>query len=165
MCYWILNQRGAVISRSTVQRVTNLELSTSSVKDIFDNFDTKIHHKLKREERGYVGNKPNPDDWADLMEDDEDFRDEFANVYNDSGVPEADEFTPEVLEDTYVNMEVALPRKDDGSTFAKVTKRLRDANGIPIGVTNENPILDTRVYEVEYMDGRKALLAANANYY
>ena len=162
MCYWILNQRGAVISRSTVQRVTNLELSTSSVKDIFDNFDKKIHHKLKNEERGYVGNKPNPDDWADLMEDDEDFRDEFANVYNDSGVPEADEFTPEVLEDTYVNMEVALPRKDDGSTFAKVTKRLRDANGIPIGVANDNPILDTRVYEVEYMDGRKASLAANA---
>jgi len=27
MCYWILNQHGAVISRSTVQRVTNLELS------------------------------------------------------------------------------------------------------------------------------------------
>jgi len=59
-------------------------------------------------------------------------------------------------------MEVALPREDDGPTFAKVTKRLRDANGVPIGVANDNPILDTRVYEVEYMDGRKASLAANA---
>jgi len=39
---------------------------------------------------------------------------------------------------------------------------LRDANGIPIGVANDNPILDTRVYEGEYMDGRKASLAANA---
>ena len=36
MCFHVLTQRGTtVISRSTVQRVTNLEMSTSSVKDIF----------------------------------------------------------------------------------------------------------------------------------
>ena len=39
---------------------------------------------------------------------------------------------------------------------------MRDANGIPIGTANDNPILDTRVYEVEYLDGRKTSLAANA---
>jgi len=130
--------------------------------DIFDNFDKKIHHKLKSEERGYEGNKPNPDDWADLMDDDEDFREEFQRIYNDDTVQKADDYTPEIGDDTYLNMEVALPRDDTGPTFAKVTKRLRDANGIPIGVANDNPILDTRVYEVEYMDGRKASLAANA---
>ena len=162
MCYWILNQRGAVVSRSTVQRVTNLELSTSEVKDTFSKFDQVIHQKLKSEHRGYVGDKPNPDDWADLMEEDEDFREEFQKIYNNDNIPEADDYTPEVGDDTYVNMEVALPRDDDGPTFAKVTKRLRDANGIPIGTANDNPILDTRLYEVEYLDGRRASLAANA---
>ena len=59
-------------------------------------------------------------------------------------------------------MEVALPCDDDGPTFAKVTKRLRDANGLPIGTAHDNPILDTRVYEVEYLDGHRTALAANA---
>ena len=58
-------------------------------------------------------------------------------------------------------MEVALPRDNAGPTFAKVTKRLHDKNGVPIGEANTNPILDTRVYEVEYADGFKAALAAN----
>ena len=38
---------------------------------------------------------------------------------------------------------------------------LKDANGIPIGTASDNPILDTRLYEVEYVDGHKASLSAN----
>jgi hypothetical protein len=47
-----------------------------------------------------------------------------------------------------MNMEIALPCDGKGPEFAIVTKRLRGANGIPIGTANENPILDTRLYEV-----------------
>ena len=43
ICYHILTQTGKVISRSTVQRVTNLELSTYEVKETFAKFDTEIH--------------------------------------------------------------------------------------------------------------------------
>ena len=39
---------------------------------------------------------------------------------------------------------------------------MKDANGLPIGTANDNPILDTRVYEVEYLDGHRTALAANA---
>ena len=35
-------------------------------------------------------------------------------------------------------------------------------NGLPIGTSHENPILDTRVYEVEYADGYKSSMVANA---
>ena len=66
-----------------------------------------------------------------------------------------------MLNNTYLNMEVALPWDDDGPEFAQVTKQLWDANGIPIGTANNNPILDTRIYEVEDIDGHKALLMAN----
>ena len=59
-------------------------------------------------------------------------------------------------------MELVLPADDEGPEFARVTKRLRDANGIPIGTANDNPILDSRIYEVEYADGYKASLTANA---
>ena len=162
MCYHVLNQRGVVVSRSTVQRVTNLEKTTSEMKDIFEKFDIAIQKKLNLIDKGYVGDKPNPEDWADLIETDEDFRDEFFQIFNDKNIKEADEYTPEVLEDTYLNMELALPRDSEGPEFAKVTKRLRDANGIPIGTANDNLILDSRIYEVEYADGYKASLTANA---
>ena len=57
---------------------------------------------------------------------------------------------------------LALPRDGEGPEYARVTKGLRDKDGMPVGTANDNPILDTRVYEVEYADGHKAALAANA---
>ena len=70
-------------------------------------------------------------------------------------------FAPEIMDNTYMNMKVALPRDTEGPDFACVTKRIKDANGLPIGTANENTILDTRVYEFEYVDGHKASLTAN----
>ena len=161
MTYHVLTQRGTVISRSTVQRVTNLELSTDPVKAIFKEFDDRIAKKFKTEAMGYDGDKPNPEDWADLINDDTEFRNEFDKIYNNDAIKKADDYTDKTLYDTYLNMEVALPRDSDGPEYAKVTKRLRDANGKPIGRAHDNPILDTRLYEVEYLDGHKASLTAN----
>ena len=63
---------------------------------------------------------------------------------------------------TYMNMKVALPQDTEGPDFSCVTKRLKDTNGLPIGTANKNRILGTIVYEVEYVDGHKASLTANA---
>ena len=41
-------------------------------------------------------------------------------------------------------------------------KRLRDTQGLTIGTSNDNPILDTRMYEVEYLDGFTTSMAANS---
>jgi hypothetical protein len=38
---------------------------------------------------------------------------------------------------------------------------MKDAAGNPIGVAHDNPILDTRLYEVEHLDGHKAAMSAN----
>ena len=38
---------------------------------------------------------------------------------------------------------------------------MRDANGLPIRTAHDNPLLDTRLYEVEYLDGHKDALTAN----
>ena len=59
-------------------------------------------------------------------------------------------------------MELALDRHDDGPEFARVNKRLKDKDGRPIVIAADNPILDTRMYEVEYADGYKTAMAANA---
>ena len=105
-----------------------------------------------------------PFDWSDHpFDDDLDFIDEFQTVISKKEIKEADEeFTPDTFDDRYLNMELTLPKGDDPNPqLTKVTKRLRDANGIPIGTANDNPILDSRMYEVKYQDGTKALLAAN----
>lgn len=163
MSYWVLTDKGSVISRTTVQRVTNLELQTDEVKQQAKEYDDEIKRRFKEDDLPTDGDKPDPEHWADLIETDEDFYNEFVRIVNDDELPEADkEFTPDVLDDTYLHMELALPRDGDGPEFARVTKRLKDKDGLPIGVANEHPILDTRMYEVEYADGHKASLSANA---
>ena len=66
------------------------------------------------------------------------------------------------MDDTYINMEVAISQDTEGPDFARVTKRRKDANGLPIGASNENTILDTIMYEVEYVDGHKSSLTADS---
>ena len=59
-------------------------------------------------------------------------------------------------------MELALDRHDDGPEFARVNKILKERYGRPIGIAADNPILDTRMYEVEYADVYKTAITANA---
>ena len=58
-------------------------------------------------------------------------------------------------------MEKALPRDEKDPDFSKVKKCLWGKNGISICRKHENAMLDTIVFEVEYLDGHKASLAAN----
>ena len=46
-------------------------------------------------------------------------------------------------------MELTLYQGGDRPEFARVNKILKDANGRPIGVANDNPMLDSQMYEVE----------------
>jgi hypothetical protein len=83
---------------------------------------------------------------------------------DDPTIPEADRLhmsTPDSF-DPYVNMELSLPREQDSAMeFACVLKRKKDSDGNPIGVANDNPILDSRMYVVELSDGRTEELMAN----
>jgi len=121
-------------------------------------------YSVRKEPQQDIGDKPSPEDWAEFMEFDEDFQEEFSNIVSNYDINEAyDEFTPEVFDDTYLNMKLALPSGDSAQpVFARVTRRLRDANGLPIGTAHDNPTLDSRMYEVEYQDGHKSAMAANA---
>ena len=142
--------------------VTNIEKGTTEVEDTFRKLDHAVQEKMKScQENNYIGDKPTPEQWADLLEHDDDFREECERVINSDDVMEADDVTPDTLDDTYLNMELALPRDGDGPELARVAKRLRDKDGIPIDTANDNPILDSRIYEVEYPDGHQVALAAN----
>ena len=107
-----------------------------------------------------------PDNWDDPLFNIE-LVEEFGHSINDPMLREADqEFTPDDYDydydDTYLNMELALPRNGAEVQFGRCLKQLRGKDGIPIRTAHDNPILDTRMCEVEFQDGHKASLAANA---
>jgi hypothetical protein len=162
MSYKILPRSGIPVSRTTVQRVTELEKSTEANKARILAYDNAIAQRFKEERLAKNGDKPDPTAWAGIIETDPDFAEEFANTFDNPDVPEADVgFDPDSF-DTYLNMGLSLDRRPGiEPEFARVTKRLRDKEGNPIGTANDNPILDTRLYEVEYLDGHKAALSAN----
>ena len=67
--------------------------------------------------------------------------------------------TPEVG-DNYVNTDFMLPR---GSTLSRgrVIECKSDADGKPVGRSNDNPILYSRHYLVDFEDGEVTKLTAN----
>ena len=118
-----------MISRSTVQRVNNTKKTTAEVKDTFQIFDEAMQKKMKScSEDGYIRDKPNPNHWTDFIENDCDFRKEFERIYNKNEIPEADDeyYTPDVLDNTYLNMEVSFPTDGKGPELACVVKLLRE---------------------------------------
>jgi hypothetical protein len=102
-----------------------LEFQTEENKGGFKDFDNEIKRRLNEDDYPTDGDKASPEEWAQYVSSDyydEDFQKEFGFVVNDENIPEADEeFTPDVYDDTYLNMELALPRPDGkGREFAQV---------------------------------------------
>jgi hypothetical protein len=75
----------------------------------------------------------------------------------EEGVP--DVFDPDIL-DQYLSAQVQLPLGDE-LVLGKVIARKRDAHGNPIGRSAANPIFDTRIYQVEFPNGRIEEYSAN----
>ena len=60
--------------------------------------------------------------------------------------PEADDYTVESC-DNYLNTQVTVPLVGDLNR-GKVLKRELDRDGKPQGISNDNPMIDTRRYEL-----------------
>jgi len=50
MSYYVLTQTGSVISRTTVQHVTNLEMQTEEKRKSFEDFDAEIKRRIKEDD-------------------------------------------------------------------------------------------------------------------
>jgi hypothetical protein len=62
-------------------------------------------------------------------------------------MPDQDDFTPDTV-DSYLQMELTLAQgPNEEPSYGRVSKRLKDKDCRPIGVANDNPLLDTRIYE------------------
>ena len=85
---------------------------------------------------------------------------EFQERLKDNSIfsiPESDEtkyndLLGKELQDKYVGVRVLLPRRDSyNEAVIKKRKRTADGNYL-VGKEDMNPILDTRIYEVEFTD-------------
>ena len=58
-------------------------------------------------------------------------------------------------------MDIAIPRDGDGPEFDQATRRLRDKDRVTTGKDGDNPILETLMYGVEYLDFHNEPFTAN----
>lgn len=98
MSFWVLASTGAVLSRTTVQRVTNLELQLDENKTKCADYTFAIGDRLGNDNFVPINNEGNPilrDDWDDPQHNN-DFVEEYGRTISDSALKEADdEFTPD----------------------------------------------------------------------
>jgi hypothetical protein len=145
----ILKSNSVFVCRSTLRHLTDEELNSSVHKDMRCQFDESIEHHL--------GPAALPQDFPaeDLTPD--------PTYYDDTDAMDPEygdaEVTPEIG-DNYLSAELMLPK---GGVLVKghVTARKRDQDGNPVGHANDNPILDTRSYIVNFDDGDQTELTAN----
>lgn len=165
--YWILPISGIAISCTTVQRLTNLEQQQDHWKKKMKQYDDAIEERLNI--RNPFLNLSDIPRWNQLTIDaiDEEFMEDFNKVIGDPSVKHANDDLPkeeqiDQFDDWYVHMELGMPRGADGDLErATVKRRAIDVDGKPIGVAHKNPFLDTRQYEVEYLDGTIEIVPAN----
>ncbi len=171
MLYWILPESGIPISVSTVQRLTNDERSTDEVQKRMSNFEDKTKVVFEAQAADITNSLHDipSSKIIDHENEDQEFFDEFTRMIDDATLAHADDVLRdssqwvEVGSDQYIgHMELALPQGNYGEMIhGCVTKRMRDKEGLPIGRASDNPLLDSRKYEVEYADGNVEELTAN----
>jgi hypothetical protein len=132
----------------TLQHLNNEEIHCPIHQELRKVFNESITHHLgpNATEQYFPAEDLTPD--YDFYDDDHDLDPDHGNL----------EVTPE-MGDNYLNAEISVPR---GGTLVKghVTSRKRDTGGNPIGLANNNPILNTREYTFTFNDSHETILNA-----
>ena len=154
----IMKANGEVVDRSTLRRLTPEEESDPVPGEEKTAFLQRVHSRWGDKTKvGDLGA-----DCLNLVSEPDNFEawEDHEAGPNSPDLKEEQDPTPE-YGDVYLNAEVLFSLGGEMQRGI-VRKRKRDVDGNPMGRENQNPILDTRLYEVEFPDGRTEELAANA---
>ena len=161
MAFYILTKTGKIIVRKSVWGLSNDDFAHPDMKLRLAELDERIRSKIGDDLKAgdidpdLMGSMPEiPDDVFD--DEDESVMDTGDMTSSDEGT---DDHTPESY-DEYLTAQVLLPQGGEAKK-ATVVGRKRDQDGRPIGKRHANPLLDTRLYEVEFPDGSTEAIAAN----
>ena len=147
MSQWVLNNNGKILPYQTLRRLTKAEIANPYELEKRDTFDTRIKSLLG------TSIEPPPSETPEL-----------TPYYEDSEtppheMPEADLFKDY---DRYLNAEVLLPQDGEHLQAARVVKQSLDSAGNNKGESHNNPMLDTRIYDVMFPDGAIRQYSANS---
>ncbi|KAL7570573.1 hypothetical protein ACA910_017625 [Epithemia clementina (nom. ined.)] len=160
LCYWILTKKGNVLAQTTVQHVTKEDMSVEETRQRIRAFTSNLNARLVDD--GYTTNEGEPF-W---LEDEVEI--ERPLVMNPDGnmepyLGDKDDILPEPTPeayDQYLSAQLLVPKGGE-LVQGTVVKRLRGPDGQPIGTKHNNPLLDTREYEVRLSDGTVESYTAN----
>jgi Reverse transcriptase (RNA-dependent DNA polymerase) len=155
LCARILTAKGTIVVRTSIFPLSDEETRSAEVSAQKQSFEESVKVKLGKH---YVLSKDAPED--EFGEDTPEFQ-EYDPIMDDEPkvVPlqEADEVE---CFDKYISARVCVPQGDKMS-FGTVKNRKRDHDGELLGKSNNNPLLDTSIYEVEFDSGEVEAYHAN----
>ena len=170
MCYFILTSSGEVIASTTVQHVLRTELQVDETKELVKKFDDGIKERLNDENfmvnltgddiDFYLDDIDKPmgnevgDDVNGIEPDEKEYQDQWGPDVEDV---EQDDFGKY---DRWLHAKVKYDVGGEEVT-GTVKKRRKTETGYPIGTAHDNPMFDSREYEIELPDGTIDFMTAN----
>jgi hypothetical protein len=152
MCYWVLNEKGNSLARTTVQHVTLLEQQNIDIRNKISEFTTRLVQQL--DDTNFIDA---PDHQIQFLQDEDVSEDELEQ----NNAVEHDDYTYDAY-DELVGAQII--REYDGQRVrGRVTKRSCNDVGTPIGTKDKVTLFDTRQYEVQMEDGTIAEYCDNSD--
>ena len=166
MCQWVLQMNGEIVPRRSLRRLRAEEISVTNEAESRKEaqFDEAITKRLGDSFSASPMPTPSQVDGEDNdfvyipYEDDVEVSaaTPAADLFDASGKP----VDRQSMTDMLINAEVLLPQGEK-MQMAKVVRRTVDENGKVIGTFDNNPILNSMIYECEFPDGVTKQYAAN----
>jgi len=152
MCFWLLPITGVPIARTTIQALSPEELENDEIKSQLTSYDLTIGDKLSHDLGAPIVFSFHREDREEDLCDDE-------SMEPESSAPNVED-TEADMYDTLLLTEPVLLHEGE-PTRAKIVGRKRDQDGNLVGRFNPNPLLNTRIYLAEFLDGHIMELGAN----
>ena len=159
----MLLSNGQCITCSSVAPIPDPELDSDDLKRCANIFMDCVHEKIGNTKEPTHNNIYPQQIYYDAFDDPADDNQlslPWGEEPHEAKLEEVDDRCLETL-DEHINAEVIMPDKEGNPVLTKVKSRKRDSAGNPVGDANSNPILDTRVYELQFPDGRVEEYAVN----
>ena len=173
LSFYVLTSKGTVKMRSSVSPLSAEDLASTEVSRLMSEFTEAVESIIGNYSNPIVQAHVDPDAAADpydllLDEDDLDDMDVEPQELDESGnVVQLndldDEFDSAYMEknDPIIGTRIQLPHESGEAKEAVVIARKRNHDGTLIGTANDNPVLDSRIYEVQFPDGSYSEYSTN----
>jgi Reverse transcriptase (RNA-dependent DNA polymerase) len=156
LCSRVLTDKGTIVNRTSVFPLSDEERRSEQVVVQKQSYEDLLKVALGKH---YILAKDVPNEEGEDTPEFQEYEPILEEEPKVEPLQEADDTEVETL-DKYISARVYLPQGDSKS-YGTVKRRVRDHDGELVGRSNDNPLLDTSVYEVEFDSGEVEAYHAN----